>query len=98
MTSYSMIAALDKLERLRADLFFAIREAVAKSGHCKSYEGTFSVVFPNAFEEEGRDAWGLGLDCYVIGPSRHYVWRGATLKECVDQADEEVREWMAEYD
>lgn len=88
-----------RFEDLRRDLFLAIKRALARDGHCKSYEGQFSVVFPNYFESldtEIRQAWTIRLDCYVIGPNRHYTWYGRSFAEALDAAESDVRRWIAQ--
>lgn len=87
------IEPMTRLMALRADLLAAIPAAIEEAGgHCKSYEGTFTVVMPNAFEHERR--WVVALDCYIIGPSRHYDWHGETLADAVTQAETAVRGWL----
>ena len=88
---------LTKLLRLRTDLFAWIEKELEEDGHCKTYEGTFEVVFPNYFEE--RDGyvspWVVVLRCYLIGPHRHYRWSGKTFGEALSKADRDIRAWMA---
>ena len=100
-----MISADDyaRFEQLRADLFDAIAKALDEDGHCKSYEGSFRLQFPNYFESlpspsemTDSEPWGILLDCYVIGPSRHYEWWGATFADVLQKADTDIRAWMHE--
>jgi len=84
---------------LRQRLFVAIEQSLSVEGHCKSYEGTFGIVLPNYFEEKhGPKRWAVTLDCYVIGPHRHYVWEGETLDEAVAKAEAEVGGWLSEHE
>lgn len=93
---------LERLMALRAELFTAIKEALARDGHCKSYEGTFAILMPNYFEHTGQNAYGsseewvIKLDCYVIGPSRHYHWSGETFTAALEKAEVNIRQWIAE--
>lgn len=82
------------LSEIREKLMFYIGKALEEDGHCKHYEGSFSIGLPNYFDPN----WTLGLDCYVIGPSRHYSWSGGTLAECVSSARKDIDEWCAEFD
>lgn len=86
--------SLNRLVRLRGRLFAAIAVSLAEDGHCKSYEGRMEIVLPGYFD----DQWGINLHCYVIGPSRHYEWRGKTLDEALDKAESDILAWCAEYE
>ena len=83
---------LERFYALRGDLFDAIRFALSIDSHCKPYEGTFSLIFPNYFEEE----FCIKLDCYVIGPSRGFSWYGNSFEECLDAAEPIIRSWIKE--
>lgn len=91
-----------RFETLRADLFDAIAVILSRDGHSKSYEGTFRIQFPGYYEvravtEDASDEpWSLSLDCYLIGPSRHYEWWGATFAEVLSKAETDIRAWMHE--
>lgn len=95
-----------RLMSLRAELFAALTVALAEDPHCKSYEGHFRVMhsLPNYFETRGDPlqpgdwAWRIHLDCYVIGPHRHYVWAGVTFDEALAKAETDVRAWIAGND
>lgn len=88
-----------KLVGVRERLFDAIRRSLEIDGHCKSYEGAFRVALPNYFAslEGGRAQWVIELDCYVIGPSRHYEWAGETFMDAVISVERDVDEWIAEF-
>lgn len=93
------IGALRRLDNLRELLFDAIAEALAEDGHCKSYEGTFEIGFPNYFHDRGGrmdDPWRVSLHCYVVGPDRHYDWYGKTLSHAVSLAEHDVLAWVRE--
>ena len=95
-----------QFEHLRADLFDAIGRSLDRDGHCKSYEGSFRIQFPNYFESrqfEPRPThlqrpWGIFLDCYVIGPGRHNEWWGETFAEVLHAAETDIRAWIHEAD
>lgn len=87
------IRTLLKLEKLRKRLFDAIELSLKEDGHCKSYEGAFSIVMPNYFNNNG---WSIALDCYVIGPGRHYSWSGKDLEEAYNKAEKDIISWINE--
>lgn len=83
----------------RAALFTAIRKACQDGdGHCKSYEGALTLTMPNVFDyEDGTgDGWALHLDCYVLGPTRHYEWTAPTLRELTSLAQADLIRWVQE--
>jgi len=96
---------LGKFLKLRQFTFNAIERALKIDGHHKSYEGSFAIIrnFPNYFEDE-NDAywvdhrWKIELDCYVLGPSRHYEWYGKTFTEALERAEKDLHKWIAEED
>lgn len=91
--------AIQRLIALRQRLFDAIGRQLARCGDCKIYEGRFAINLPNYFERhDENNAWRVELDCYVIGPSRHYEWRGDTLAEAVEKAERDVSKWIIERD
>jgi hypothetical protein len=87
---------VDRLLALRADLFAALKDALEADGHCKHYEGTFLIRLPNYFEQEDEEPWQVTLDCYKIGPARHYEWSGWTLSDAITKAESEIRAWIAD--
>lgn len=88
-----------RFESLRKELFAAIGESLEEDGHCKSYEGHFRIEasLPNYFEEKDKypALWSLVLNCYVVGPHRHYVWEGNSFDECLRKAEIDIRAWIA---
>lgn len=84
---------LSRFMEVRARLFQAIKEALAEDGHCKSYEGALWIKFPCYFE---GDLWRIKLDCYVIGPSRHYEWEGQSFEESLTKAETDILWWIKE--
>lgn len=88
---------IQMLMRLRADLFAALKVALEADGHCKHYEGAFTIRFPNYFEQGEADAWQVTLDCYKIGPNRHYEWSGNTASEAIVKAEKDIRQWIVDY-
>lgn len=83
---------------LRADLFAAIDTILARDSHSKRYEGTFRIQFPGYYDKDGSNAraWAIFLDCYVIGPNRHYEWWGETFADVLSNAETDIRTWMHE--
>jgi hypothetical protein len=91
-----------RFEKLRADLFDAIAVILSRDGHCKRYEGTFRIGFPSYFQSRDIDpemppsGWVLMLDCYLIGPQRHYEWWDVTFADALREAERDIRAWMHE--
>nr|DAF36859.1 MAG TPA: hypothetical protein [Caudoviricetes sp.] len=90
---------------LRRKVMAGIKNALAIDCPCKSYEGFMELVieFPDYFElgnseEDAPNQYVVRLHCYVLGPARHYEWRGRTLDEALDAAEEEIRMWIAEVE
>ncbi len=57
---------------------------------CKSYEGAIDVgiYYPNYFESEENTIpapclYTITLHCYVLGPARHYTFKGKTMREAL---------------
>ncbi len=82
----------------RARLFELIALQVATDLGHKSYEGTLRIIqhYPNYFEGDKAPTYELALDCYVLGPTRHYSWVGDSLDQCLDQAEAALIAWEAE--
>lgn len=91
---------LSTLMNLRKKLFIYIEKALEDDPACKSYEGSFSVTYslPNYFEDARKEWWNIHLDCYVIGPARHYDWCGETLEEAVKKAENEINSWIEDWE
>ena len=92
-------ADMMRFKALRSKVFKAIAAQLAIDSHCKSYEGTFEVVmgWPDYFEDEQMTAqpWvHIILHCYVLGPARHYEWKGRTFAEALDKAEKEISGWI----
>ena len=80
---------------LRTKIFLGIDLALKQDGHHKSYEGALSIQFPNFFQDDdGTGQVQINLSCYVLGPSRHYEWKGKTLGEACEKANKDVSEWI----
>ena len=96
-----MAECMERFFKLRKRLFEAIGKALSED--CgKSYEGAFFIgqAFPNYYEdEEAKEQpfmWYIHLDCYIVGPYRHYDWDGKTLDEALDKCEEDINEWLEE--
>ena len=92
--------AVDRFRKLRKEVMAAIRRQLEDDAGCKSYEGTFEWLtgYPCYFADETGtaqpDFYKLTLHCYVLGPSRHYEWMGATPDEVLDQAERDIHQWI----
>lgn len=87
-----------RFNALRKLVMDAIEEVADCGG--KSYEGTFewTVCYPDYWQDpeakQGPDCYVLTLHCYLIGPARHYYWRGKTKAEVLDKAEREIKSWL----
>ena len=89
-----------RFDRLRQRVMQAIAYELKMDGLCKSYEGAFEVTmsFPEYFQDETGtkppDFVSITLHCYVLGPSRHYTWRGPTFLDALRKAEAEIDSWI----
>lgn len=98
-TAYATIDQQRKIHELRTLLFSGIEKSLKKDGHHKSYEGavTLSIKYPNYFEDDASGngyQYVLTIDCYVLGPRRHYTWEGTNLDKVIDEAIYCVKQWI----
>lgn len=96
-----MAECMERFLKLRKRLFTAIDEAL-KEDCGKSYEGSFTIniEYPNYYEDENAEKPPayiyILLDCYIIGPHRHYSWGGKTFDEALDKCEKDINEWLEE--
>ena len=88
--------------QLREKLFKAIEKALEEDGHCKSYEGEFSIGinFPSYFEEDYTNipTYEINLGLYLIAPNgRHHCWRGKTFAEALRKCEFDINDWIKSY-
>lgn len=87
-----------RFEVLRKRLFAYIDEMLERCDHCKHYEGAFYIaeMLPNRFDARDNDAatWRIHLDCYLVGPHRHYDWDAPTFAKALDACESDLNEWM----
>ncbi len=86
------------LETFRALVHRGIEQALQLDGVHKHYEGhiTLQVDVPGYFAEHRTALWTLQLDCYVLGPGRHYYWHGTSEAEVLRVATRDVQGWIEE--
>ena len=90
---------LTEFLRLREKIFECLRHCLEEDDHCKSYEGALSVeyILPNYFEKKVKTpSWNIHLDCYLIGPERHYDWQGKTFEDVLAKATKDIECWIKE--
>lgn len=88
-----------RFELLRAKTFEGIKKALAIDSHCKSYEGAFEVLhlYTDYFEDAqaiAKPEVVIRLHCYVLGPARHYEWKGRTFEEALAKAEYDISDWI----
>lgn len=86
---------------LRKRLFNAIDVALRQD--CgKSYEGFMTVTEEYADYYDDPKADGrpnrvcIHLDCYIVGPHRHYDWVGKTFAEAFAKCERDIESWIKE--
>jgi hypothetical protein len=88
---------LQRFAQLRADLFDAIAFELHTGGYGKSYEGTFSLAFPNYWESrDEQPKFRIELSCYAVGPNRHHSWTGGSWRAVLNMCEDDVRTWISE--
>lgn len=94
LTSGKNLEALNRLTQLREKLFKELSEREKdKDAGFKSYDGAFAIRLPSYFDCE--KGWTISLDCYAVGPGRHYHWWGKTLEEAVTNCETDVLSWFS---
>lgn len=88
------IEDLDKLKEFQEIVFDGVEKSLRIEGGHKSYEGAIAVHLPPYF----GGYHFIELDCYVLGPRRHYEWTGKNLSEAIDKAMIDVKKWIKELE
>lgn len=87
---------------LRRRVFEAIEAIRATGEGGKSYEGTFEIRYDfeecNALDEIEDKPIGVEivLHCYLLGPARHYSWRGNSLHDALNKCEDDINLWITE--
>lgn len=93
----------ERFYKLREALIAKVNQIRAEGEPGKMYEGLFRInyTFPDA-----SDCWdgiinkpcevAIELHCYLVGPNRHYEWRGKTLEKALEKCEQDVYRWIAE--
>jgi hypothetical protein len=87
------------LAKCRATVERGVAAALQRDCCHKSYEGRIEAVtvLPNVFEDDQRPKYLVRLDCYVMGPNRHYEWEGyESLDAVLATATAVVEGWITE--
>lgn len=85
MTDAEKIAEIQRLLMEAYDHYFSYES------HCKSYEGTIAIYYPNVFEQrDGKTAPTYEISSYVFADGRMEEFK------TLDDALETVRQWHAD--
>lgn len=87
----------EQITTYRMRLFAAIQHALAADGGGKSYEGQIQIHFPGYYCQKVPDMWEITVDCYILGPARHYSYVGNDLDECFAKANADLDQWITHY-
>jgi len=80
----------EALNRLQAEINRGLEAMKGEPG--KSYEGALELHLAGKFEEY----YTVILHCYLIGPGRHYAWKGKSLEAVLGAAAVTVSKWVDE--
>ena len=98
-----MTNAYKRFLTLQRRVMQAIRRELEADCHCKGYEGTFELIvgYPSYFDCTFDDApvnepnfYMIKLHCYVLGPGRHYEWRGSTFESALNKCEADINSWI----
>lgn len=87
---------------LRKKLAAYLQDCFENEAYGKWYEGTWTVasIFPDVYQDpKGElppESYVIKLDCYLVGPHRHYEWEGKTLDDAFDRCKKQVEIWIGD--
>ena len=87
-------------QKLRKMVAEEIIRRVEEGCEHKSCEGIWEITlsYPDAFEDpKGVGSFDVAivtLHCCVLGPSRHYTWKGYTIEAALQRAEKDITEWI----
>ena len=98
MTDFNQIK--ERFDALRKLVMNAIGRELEIDYCGKIYEGIleWTVRYPDCYDDPeakaGPEFYVLKLHCYLLGPSRHYEWRGRTPEIVLNKAEKEIKSWL----
>jgi hypothetical protein len=58
---------------------------------------SIEIHYPGVYDNSDEvDAVIIKADFYLIGPARHYCWKGTTIEEAVSRAAYDIDSWIKE--
>ena len=86
---------------LREKILGFIKQKYESGDGIKMYDGRMNITFEFPIYTDDPDGTALPgvnihLDCYVIGPRRHYDWNGENFEIALDKAEKDIDEWILE--
>lgn len=94
----------EEFNKVRRQVAGAIAKALEDDCGHKSYEGQWELLvsYPDYFQDETGsalpDMYQITLHCYVLGPGRHYDWRGESWQEALEKCKRDIDTWASEVD
>lgn len=84
----------NKFLSLRQRTFAMIKSMLDEDGHCKHYEGTFTLKtqYPNFFEKSDTPTCELHMACYLLSRGRQESWDGDTWDEVLEKFEDWIKE------
>ena len=92
----------ERFYALRTRLFELIQ--AVDDGYHKPYEGAMGLLlgFDNVFESSGPAdrpvIYTLEVHCYLLINGRHETYSGNTFNECLDDLENDLKEWEQEWE
>lgn len=99
MTLHEFLVEFDEVRKVVSKAITYEKCVMHEPG--KYYEGEWEIRFDYPGWDEDSEGvaqpeWCvIVLHCYLIGPSRHYEWRG-TLQDAITRCKKETEQWCKE--
>jgi len=88
-----------RFDELRKKILSFIDKKYKAGEGIKMYEGRMNVsfefpIYTDDPQGTANPEVNIHLDCYVIGPARHYDWSGETFEIALNKAEKDIKEWI----
>ena len=86
------VSEIERFTSLRQRVLDEIERQRKKGELGKMADGDMELIY--RIKNDGFVQWFMTLHCYLIGPGRHYSWRGENLSAVLSAAEEDIDEWI----